>query len=92
MRLAEECDYRDENDTAQWSSGGRLARVSSPLSTDDDSLLPCPCAGLAGLVDVVQTKHVFGRKLVVVDRVICSTKSETRRPTVGGKPRTVFDV
>ena len=43
------------------------------LTADDDRLLPCPCTSLAGLVYVIEAEHVLGRKLVIVDRVLCST-------------------
>ena len=42
----------------------------SRSSTDDDGLLPCTCASLAGLVYMVETEHVFGCEFVVVDRVV----------------------
>lgn len=63
-------------------------------SADDDRLLPCPCASLAGLVYVIEAKTVLWRELVIVDRVLCATNEHIvyTEHEKGCRVLTVFNV
>ena len=49
----------------------RRGQQTQRLASNNDGLLSSPSSRLSRLVDMVQTEHVFRRKLVVIYCIIC---------------------
>lgn len=65
--------------TLESADAYRGAEADCQSSTDDDRLLPSPCASLSGLVYVIEAKAILWRELVIVDRVLCNMIEHTSR-------------